>query len=243
MLIPYAIETLEQEKPTANRIIIGACIIVFLGEIPGVLPQSLFDALVLRDFHPTSLVGHMFLHAGFLHLIGNMLFLWVFGNAVCANVGNIAYPLLYLAVGIGAALVHLLFDGRPAIGASGAINGITGIVVAMYPLNRVHLLLIVPPGITRGHNLLEVHAWVIILAWLAFDHFWLIVSESGIVYWAHMGGFIAGVATGLLCLRLGWLQVTEYDNKTLLDLIRGPQPSHTSSLGRQVRSDRRMQHG
>jgi len=243
MLIPYAIETLEQEKPTANRIIIGACIIVFLGGVLGGLPQSVLGALILKGFHPAGIVGHMFLHADPIHLIGNMLFLWVFGNAICANVGNIAYPLLYLAVGIAAALFHLLLDGRPAIGASGAINGITGIVVAMYPLNRVHLLWIVPVGISRGHNLLEVRAWVIILGWLVFDVLWLLVGEDNIAYWGHIGGFAAGVGIGLVCLERGWLQVTEYDNKTLLDFLKGPKPPHTSSSNRRVRSGRRVQHG
>jgi len=244
MLIPYAIETLEQEKPTANRVIMGICAAVFLGGALGILPDSLLDALVLKGFHPIGLVGHMFLHAGLIHLLGNLLFLWVFGNAICSNIGNIAYPLLYLAVGICAALFHLVFDGSPAVGASGAINGITGVVVALYPLNRVHLLWIAPRGIARGHNFLEARVWVIVIAWLLFDILWMIAGGGGVAYWAHIGGFVAGVAIGLVCLQAGWVQVTDCDNRTLLDIIKGserggmPAPSRPISASRPTRRRR-----
>ncbi len=232
MLIPYAIETLEQEKPTANRIIMGVCVAVFLGGALGILPDSLLDALVLRGFHPVGMVGHMFVHAGLIHLLGNMLFLWVFGNAICANTGNIVYPLLYLAVGILAAFFHLTFDGSPAVGASGAINGITGVVVALYPLNRVHLLWIAPRGIARGHNFLEARVWTIVVVWLLFDILWMIVGGGGVAYWAHLGGFVAGVAIGLICLQAGWVQVTDYDNRTLLDIIKGSKREGTLAPSR-----------
>ena len=140
MIIPYAIETLEQDKPIANWIIIGICVVLFMGCLLGILPDSLVNRLALTGLNPMGLFGHMFLHGGFVHLIGNMIFLWVFGNAICSNTNNVIYPVLYLGTGIFAALVHLLFDGSPAIGASGAINGITGIVLAVYPSNRVRLI-------------------------------------------------------------------------------------------------------
>lgn len=229
MLIPYAVETLEQERPTANRVIIGACVAVSVGAWLGVVPGRLVDAFVLRNAHPVALVGHMFLHAGILHLAGNMLFLWVFGNAICANVGNVVYPLLYLGAGLCAALVHLLLDGSPAIGASGAINGITGLVLAMYPLNHVHLLWIVPAGISRGHHQFRVPVWVMVGAWLVMDVLWMVAGAGGVAYWAHLGGFVAGVVLGLICLRTGWIQMTECDNRNLLEIISGSPRTHAFS--------------
>ncbi len=241
MLIPYAIETLEQEKPRANRVIMGMCVVVFLGGALGILPDSLLHAMVLRGFRPSGLIGHMFVHAGLIHLLGNMLFLWVFGNAICANTGNIVYPLLYLAVGIFAALFHLALDGSPAVGASGAINGITGVVVALYPLNRVYLLWIAPRGIARGHNFLEPRVWAIVVAWLLFDILWMIAGGGGVAYWAHIGGFVGGVAIGLVCLQAGWVQVTDCDNRTLLDMIKGSKRGGTLVPSRPSGAARRTQ--
>ena len=241
MLIPYAIETLEQEKPTANRVIMGVCVAVFAGEVVGIFPASLLDALVLRKFHPAGLIGHMFLHAGPIHLLGNMLFLWVFGNALCSNIGNIAYPLLYLVVGVCAASVHLLFNGDPAVGASGAINGVAGIILAVYPLNRVHLLWIASRGVARGHNFLEVRVWTIVIGWLLFDVLWMVAGEGGIGYWAHIGGLVAGLAIGLVCLQAGWVQVTDCDNRTLLDIIKGAGREGVPSSSRAVGASRHAQ--
>jgi membrane associated rhomboid family serine protease len=243
MLIPYAIDASEQNRPTANRVIMGLCVAVFLGDVLDILPDSLLNALVLRGLHPAGLLGHMFLHAGIIHLLGNMLFLWVFGNAICATVGNVVYPLLFLAVGVCAALVHLAFDGGPAVGASGAINGITGLVVAISPLSHVYLLWIVPAGISRGRNLFEVPAWIVIIAWLLYDVLWMMVGEDTVAYWGHIGGFVTGAAVGLVCLHAGWGQVTDYDNRTLLDIIksltRGDTPASPRSHDVARRTQRR----
>lgn len=220
MIIPYAIETLEQEKPIANWIIIGACAVVF---IVGLLPGSLTNNLVLDGLNPIGLIGHLFLHGSLIHLIGNMIFLWVFGNAICSNTNNIIYPILYLGVGISAAFIHLVFDGSPAIGASGAINGITGIVLAVYPTNRVRLIwfAIIRAGTTVAR------AWIIITVWLLFDIIWLIIGAEGVAYWAHIGGLAAGVVIGLLCLQKGWILTTDADNKTLLEIIKGTKRGNT----------------
>ena len=243
MLIPYAIETLEQEKPTANRVIMGVCVAVFAGEVLGIFPASLLDALVLRKFHPAGLIGHMFLHAGLLHLLGNMLFLWVLGNALCSNIGNIAYPLVYLVVGVFVASVHLLFKGGPAVGASGAISGVTGMILAMYLLNRVHLFWIAPRGIARGHNFLEVRVWAIVIVWLLLEVLWMVAGEGDIGYSAHIGGLAAGLAIGLACLQAGWVRVTDCDNRTLLDIIKGVRceglPSSSRAIGVSRHTQRR----
>jgi membrane associated rhomboid family serine protease len=105
----------------------------------GILPEETLETLVLNGWSFPGLVGHVLLHAGLDHLIGNMIFLWVFGNAICTNTSNWLYLPVFLACTLIAAAVHVLADGSPAIGASGAMNGIVGIVLAMYPLNRVNV--------------------------------------------------------------------------------------------------------
>ncbi len=241
MLIPYAIETLEQAKPTANRVIMGVCLAAFAGDALGILPASLLDAMILRSLHPAGLVGHMFLHDGLLYLLGNMWFLWIFGNALCSNIGNIAYPLAYLVVGVCVGSVHLLFKGGPAVGASGAISGVAGMILAMYPLNRVHLFWIAPKDIARGHNFLEVRVWAIVIVWLLFEVLSIVAAEGDIGYWAHISGLAAGLAIGLVCLQAGWVQVTDSDNRTLLDIIKGTGREGVPSSSRAVGASRHAQ--
>lgn len=216
-LIPYEIETLQQVRPWANWLIVGACVTVSLLALFGGLPYETLDALVLDGWRFPGLVGHVLLHGGLMHLIGNMIFLWVFGNAVCTNTNNFIYLILFLACTLLAAAVHLLADGHPAIGASGAINGIVGLVLAMYPLNRVHALwwFLLTGGTTA------IRAWVLILFWFVFDVWGAFSGGGGIAYWAHIGGLLGGLGIGLLALKSGWIELTEYDNRSLLQIFRG----------------------
>ncbi|MEY3898622.1 MAG: hypothetical protein RLZZ214_4144 [Verrucomicrobiota bacterium] len=217
LLIPYEIETLQQVRPWANWLIVGACALVSLVAMFGGMPEEVLDALVLDGWRLPGLVGHVLLHGGLLHLIGNMIFLWVFGNAVCTNTNNFIYLILFLACTLLAAAVHLLADGSLAIGASGAINGIVGLVLVMYPLNRVSVLWWVV--LTGGTT--EVRAWVLILFWFVFDLWGAFMGGGGIAYWAHLGGLAGGIAIGMVALKTGWIELTEYDNRSLLQLLAG----------------------
>ena len=216
LFVPYEIETLTQERPWANWLVVAACSIVSLAALWGDIPESTVDSLVLDGWAFPGLIGHVLLHADLSHLIGNMIFLWVFGNAVCTNTSNLLYLPTFIVCTLVAAVVHVAADGHPAIGASGAINGIVGIVLAMYPLNRVHVfwLFIIQTGT------FSCRAWTLILFWLAFDLWGVISGGDQIAYWAHIGGLLGGVAVGLLCLHLGWFQLTQYDNRSLLQILR-----------------------
>jgi membrane associated rhomboid family serine protease len=216
VFIPYEIETLVQERPWANGLMIAVCTVVSLAALWGGISKDAVETLVLAGWTFPGLLGHILLHSNLSHLLGNMLFLWVFGNAICTNIGNLLYIPIFLACALIAAIVHLLADGSPAIGASGAINGIVGLVLAMYPLNRVHVFWII--FIRSGS--FSCPAWSIILFWFAFD-IWGVASEGDhIAYWAHIGGLLGGVGCGMLCLHLGWFQLTEYDNRSLLQILR-----------------------
>lgn len=127
LFIPYEIETLTQERPWANWLVVAMCSLVSIAAIWGELSEETIESLVLNGWAFPGLIGHVLLHADVSHLVGNMIFLWVFGNAVCTNTSNWLYLPTFLACTLLAAAVHILADGSPAIGASGAINGIVGI--------------------------------------------------------------------------------------------------------------------
>lgn len=221
LFIPYEIETLRQRIPWANWSIVALCSVVSLIALfGGGLESGDFDLLILDGFQPIGVVGHVLLHADLIHLIGNMIFLWVFGNAICMNTNNGIYLLTFLVCTVAAAVVHVVVDGSYAIGASGAINGIVGVTLAMYPLNRVYLFWLV---LFKGGTT-SCKAYGVIIAWFCFD-VWGVISGGGMIaYWAHIGGFLGGLAFGLVALHFGWFQLTAYDNRSLLEILKGEHP-------------------
>jgi membrane associated rhomboid family serine protease len=220
LLIPYEIETLQQERPWANWLIVAACTLVsVIALFGGGLESGDFDALILDGLSLPGLISHVLLHADLIHLAGNMIFLWVFGNAICTNTNNWIYLATFFVCTLVAGVTHALIDGSPAIGASGAINGIVGVTLAMYPRNRVHLFWVF---LIRGGST-SCKAWLIIVAWFLFD-IWGAVSGGGMIaYWAHIGGFLGGLSFGLAALHFGWFQLTQYDHRSLLEIIRREQ--------------------
>lgn len=215
LFIPYEIETLTQERPWANWLLVALCSLVSLAAMWGYLPEETTGMLVLDGWSFPGLIGHILLHNGLEHLIGNMIFLWVFGNAICTNTSNGLYFVAFLICTLLAASVHVLADGSRAIGASGAINGVVGIVLAMYPLNRVNVFWVF---LVRGGSF-SCPAWVIILFWFAFDVWGVISGGDHIAYWAHIGGLLGGVGIGLLALHFGWFQLTQIDHRSLLQIL------------------------
>jgi len=147
------------------------------------------------------LLTSMFLHNGVAHLLGNMLFLWVFGDNVEAEFGHFRYLLFYLFCGIGAGLVHMAFNYGspvPALGASGAISGVLGAYIVLEPRNRVLTLVFI--------FLVRVPAVVVLGVWFALQ-FLSGLSElgahvnGGVAVWAHIGGFLLGVLTAVVFKR------------------------------------------
>ena len=147
---PFSDDNPTQNKPYVTYFLIGVCCFIFLWQFT--LPPQLFESAVYNfGVVPASLLGSkegylpatttiftsMFMHGGWMHLIGNMLFLWIFGNAVCAKIGNVRYLPIYLGLGIFAGLTHMIFQGGPVIGASGAINGVVGMFLVFFPENSI----------------------------------------------------------------------------------------------------------
>jgi hypothetical protein len=146
--------------------------------------------------------------------------LWIFGNAICAAVGNVAYPFLYLLLALFSGASHLLISGQPMIGASGAINGIIGLTLVLFPKNRIHtfywfaipLIWLIKTGRFQTKT-----SWMI-LYWVVFDIIGVLAGGKGIAYWAHIGGFAGGAIIGLILLQL---DVVDTYSPSLLDVLSG----------------------
>jgi membrane associated rhomboid family serine protease len=138
----------------------------------------------------------MFLHGGWMHLLGNMLFLWVFGGSVEEALGHFQYLFLYLVSGVGAAIVHTIFNWGsriPTVGASGAISGVMGAFVVLFPRARVTTLI---PALFLFFTV-EIPAVLMMGYWFLIQVFSGVASlgisdQGGVAWWAHVGGFLLG---------------------------------------------------
>ena len=140
----------------------------------------------------------MFMHGGWAHILGNMLYLFVFGNHVERSMGHVRYLAYYLLCGLGANALEIatsVDSSVPGLGASGAIAGVLGGYLLLYPTSRIGTL--IPIGVLVFPA--RIHAWVYIVGWFLLQLFSGVASLSdatasgGVAYWAHVGGFITGV--------------------------------------------------
>lgn len=214
MLLPYQVDTLLQRTPWTNIGIILLNVICFVLLVSGVIPETLIPHLVLSEWSLSEFISSQFLHAGFLHLFFNMVYLWVFGNAVCAVMDIYLYPGVYLLLGIFAGVVHMLINGRPVVGASGAISGIMGLYLAIYPTNKISCFYLFMIRVGK----FEISGYLLILFWFAVNLF-NAFGKGDIAYWAHIGGLVTGFFLGVLLLKLGLIERTEVDHPSVLDLI------------------------
>jgi membrane associated rhomboid family serine protease len=137
-----------------------------------------------------TLLSSMFMHGGWLHLLGNMLFLWIFGDNIEDTIGHVRFALYYLLCGLAASAAHIATDPDsiiPSLGASGAISGVMGGYIVMFPRNPVRVLF--GRVITTMPALLVLGLWIGLQLLSAFTD-----QKSGVAFWAHIGGFAAGVA-------------------------------------------------
>jgi membrane associated rhomboid family serine protease len=191
----------------------------------GVIPGGTRDMMVLKEWSMTGLLGYQLVHGGIIHLIGNMMYLIAFGTAICGNINNILYLLLYLFFGLSAGVAHLLVDGRTAVGASGAIYGIVGMAVAMYPLSKVSMRWGLAYPVRTGS--LQISTWVLAVTWFAFDAYGAFSAAPGVAHWAHIGGFISGLFIGIILIERNWVVLGAYDNEPLLDIVRDKLSRHS----------------
>jgi len=217
MFIPLKDNNPSRSYPVVNITLILANIVVFLYQYT--LPERAFKAFVLANSTvpariPAFFAGHlgfetaflplftsMFLHAGFLHIAGNMLFLWIFGDNVEDFFGHFTYLLFYVVCGIGAGLLHIFFNlgsTVPALGASGAISGVMGAYMLLYPRERILTLVFI--------FLVPIPAVFILGYWFLLQFLSGINAlgggaSGGVAVWAHVGGFLLGMLLTALVRR------------------------------------------
>src|SRR5271168_1217217 len=209
MFIPLKDLNPRRTYPVVNTLLILSNVIVFLYEITLPPRQQQFFELAnatIPNHIRLALNGHgsleaalltiftsMFLHHGFLHIAGNMLFLWIFGDNVEDYFGHVPYLLFYLACGIGSGFAHILFNfhsSLPALGASGAISGVMGAYIILYPRARVLTLVFI--------FFVPIPAFIILGYWFLLQFLAGVSSvgaaaTGGVAWWAHIGGFLLGM--------------------------------------------------
>lgn len=183
--------------PAITLILIIANIFVFFYALN--LPEQIILKLAFIPSKPTLLAifAHMFLHADIFHLLGNMWFFWVFGDNVEDKLGRARFLLLYFLSGIAALVAHIMINpgsSVPLVGTSGAISGILGAYMVLFPRARVHVYY---GYFISGHLPAFLYAFI----WFAFQLLYGIATlgmQAGIAFFAHIGGFIAGMVLALI---------------------------------------------
>ncbi|MBO6548626.1 MAG: rhomboid family intramembrane serine protease [Rhizobiales bacterium] len=152
------------------------------------IPGEKFDLIPISE--KFTLITYMFLHGGWLHLGGNMLFLWVFGDNIEDAMGHFTFLIFYLLCGIVAGYTHSIMAPNseiPLIGASGAVAGVIAAYLMLHPRVKLWVLVL-------GNIPLPVNAAIAILAWFVFQIFHIVYMDGGnTAWWAHIGGFLAGL--------------------------------------------------
>jgi membrane associated rhomboid family serine protease len=212
-VIPLHDDNPTQITPIVTMTFIGICVAVFLYQVNlpqepaelfafqyGAIPSIIFGHASLPEearvgFPATlTLVTSMFLHGGWMHLLGNMLYLWIFGNNIEDVMGHAKFVVFYILSGILAALSHALTDPSsqiPMVGASGAISAVLGAYLLLFP--RAHVLVLLPGiGMTRVAAGIVLGMWF--LTQLISGGMSVGASGGGVAFFAHIGGFIAGMA-------------------------------------------------
>lgn len=195
----------SEETPFVTWALIAANVLVFVAYSTTLQTPADYEAffrswgVVPADSRPVTFLTSMFLHGGLLHLGGNMLFLWIFGDNLEEEMGRAGFLGFYLASGIGAAL----FQGAaepgstvPMVGASGAIAGVLGGYLLMFPRARVDVLIV----LIIIFRILPVPAWLMLGLWFALqlvNGLGATPGSGGVAYWAHAGGFAVGFVLAL----------------------------------------------
>jgi membrane associated rhomboid family serine protease len=213
-MFPISDDNPRRETPIVTWSIIGICILVYLwqaslgderGQIAvyeyGMIPARVFGEAELRPELTaipawSTMLTSMFMHGGIMHLALNMLFLWIFGDNVEDSMGQVRYLAFYIACGAAAAMAQALTNlgsTIPMIGASGAISGVLGAYVLLHPRATVRVLLIIGLFVTIVH----VPAMIVLGLWFLTQIASAAITPTdsgGVAFWAHVGGFVAGMA-------------------------------------------------
>lgn len=220
MVIPIGTDVRLRRRPIANYILIGLNVFIFLlGQAPALAPVIDRALPPLNGAAPAlnEYITYQFRHGDLWHLLGNMLFLWIFGNAVCDRIGSLNYAIFYLAGGVFAAVVFARGNNNLMLGASGAIAAVTTAFLVLYPRVHVTLLIWVFWVIPIQLPAMVVIVFKIIL-WdnIVAPRFGTGVVSS-VAYSAHLGGYAFGFAAAMILLAVRALPRNQFDMLALWD--------------------------
>jgi len=207
-VIPLRDDIRADRRPLVTYILVASCTLVFFYQLMAqfsnveagnaiVLNLGMIPHQIVRGQRLWTLVTSMFLHGGFFHIIGNMLYLWIFGNNVEDSMGHVRFLVFYLLCGLAAAALQIAFQPDspvPMVGASGAIGGVMGAYIVLYPRVRVHMLVVLGFYVTT----IAVPAAFMLGYWFLLQLLGGAMDigarpGGGTAFWAHIGGFAAGM--------------------------------------------------
>ncbi|MFQ6053542.1 MAG: rhomboid family intramembrane serine protease [Candidatus Bathyarchaeia archaeon] len=200
-MLPLGDEIRPRLTPYVNWMMIASCIVVFLWQVSsgyehfaytlwmfGIVPARVLSGDGLYTF-----VTNIFLHGGWMHLLGNMLFLYIFGDNIEGACGHLRYLAFYITCGVAASalwVVTALGAHIPAVGASGAISGVMGDYFVLFPGARIRTLV----RVGFFWRVMRIPAYTMIGLWFVYQFLLaLLPFSTGVAYWAHIGGFVAGI--------------------------------------------------
>lgn len=212
-IIPLRTDRTLRHTPWVNYGLILVNILIF-AILDRTASDELIDKLMLWPTMPRvhQFITYQFLHASWMHLLGNMLFLYVFGNSLEDRLGKIGYLAFYLAGGIIAGLGFALLENNPVLGASGSVAAVTGAYLALFPMSNVTLVMWLLMIYT-----FQVSSLVLILFQIAQDLFFFLINRSGVAYLAHISGYAFGFGVGMALLWTRLLTREPYDLLSLME--------------------------
>lgn len=196
-------------KPILTPLFIGLNVAIFLWmfQMPSTMQENLlmqFGCTPARLMHGQgiyTLFTSIFLHGGWMHIIGNMLFLWVFADNIESTIGYVRFLLFYFGGGIVATFAHVYFNPYsqiPCVGASGAIAACLGAYIIMFPGSRIKVMFILLLSSFRVPAYVFLGIWMIQQTWAGIGSLQTVTGDvSGVAYWAHIGGFVFGLLAGI----------------------------------------------
>jgi len=199
MILPIGTDSPQHRRPTMNYLLILINVLIFFFADRSAGYRFALDA-EFPQLH--QYITYAFLHASWSHLLGNMLFLFIFGGSVNCKLGNIGYLGFYLAGGVLGGAGHVFFENIPAVGASGAVCAVTGIYLILFARSNVILLF----WFYFFIQTFKVPSYLLILfKFILWDNvlYYSLGVQNNIAYTAHLSGYAFGIAAGLLILALG----------------------------------------
>ncbi|HYE02713.1 MAG TPA: rhomboid family intramembrane serine protease [Phycisphaerales bacterium] len=253
MLIPLGTDRPLRRPTLVNHLLVGANLIVFaaaasLGAVGPEAQERLYHSgwLVRADPRWWTFLTHAFLHAGALHLLGNMLVLWVFGPNVEDKLGRAGYLGLYVAAALVAGAAHVVSDPAPVVGASGAVAGVTGAYLVLFPRTVIRCIFLF-----FFVGVIAIPAWWFIGAAIIKDLYWLAATQQamvsgqrvsdGVARMAHVAGYSVGAGTCLTLLGMRVLAREPYDLLSIVRQARRRRVLKQAALDQEIARRRKME--